>query len=85
MGMRIWISAIAMTSIGLAAFAHSGATGGMKERMDAMSEMGEAMKTLTPMMRGQTGHRLASFFEKMTTCVPIVSSPPFSSSKPVAG
>ncbi len=56
MSMQVWISAIAMTSIGFAAFAHSGATGVMKERMDAMSEMGDAMKKLAPMMRGQTAY-----------------------------
>ncbi len=56
MSMQVWISAIAMTSIGFAAFAHTGATGVMKERMDAMSEMGDAMKNLAPMMRGQTAY-----------------------------
>lgn len=56
MGLKIWIPAIAMASVGLAALAHSGATGVMKERMDAMGEMGDAMKVLTPMMRGQTAY-----------------------------
>ncbi len=56
MGPKTWIAGILATSIGAAALAHSGATGVMKERMDAMSEMGDAMKTLTPMMRGQTAY-----------------------------
>ncbi len=54
--MKIWITAIAISGVGLAALAHSGATGVMKERMDAMGEMGDAMKRLAPMMRGQTGY-----------------------------
>jgi cytochrome c556 len=35
-------------------FAHGGATGIVKERMDAMSDMSKAMKTLTPIIRGKT-------------------------------
>lgn len=54
MNARIWITALVASSVGLAAMAHSGATGVMKERMDAMGEMGDEMKRLTPMMRGQT-------------------------------
>lgn len=38
------------------ALAHGGATGIVKERMDAMSAMGDAMKALTAMMRGETGY-----------------------------
>lgn len=56
MQLKIWVLAIAMTSVGLTALAHSGATGVVKERMDAMGEMGKAMKSLTPMMRGQTAY-----------------------------
>ncbi len=56
MQMKIWITAVAISAVGLAALAHSGATGVMKERMDAMGEMGDAMKRLTPMMRGQTAY-----------------------------
>ncbi len=54
MKAKFWISAFAASSVGLAALAHSGATGVMKERMDAMGEMGDEMKRLAPMMRGQT-------------------------------
>lgn len=54
MTAKIWVSAIVASSVGLAALAHSGATGVVKERMDAMGEMGKEMKRLAPMMRGQT-------------------------------
>jgi len=56
MRLRLVVAAFSLTTLGLAAFAHSGATGVMKERMDAMGEMGDAMKRLTPMMRGQTAY-----------------------------
>ncbi len=42
--------ALALSSVVLA---HSGATGVVKERMDAMKAIGKAMKSLTVMMRGQ--------------------------------
>ena len=35
------------------AYAHGGATGIVKERMDAMGAMGNAVKTIAPMMRGE--------------------------------
>jgi len=38
------------------AFAHGGATGVVKERMDAMGEMGDVMKSLSAMMRGETAY-----------------------------
>jgi cytochrome c556 len=44
------LSAAAIT----AAFGHGGATGIVKERMDAMSVMGDAVKSLSAMMRGET-------------------------------
>lgn len=56
MQFKTWIAAAAISSIGFAAFAHSGASGVVKKRMDAMGEMGKAMKTLTPMMQGQTDY-----------------------------
>lgn len=37
-----------------AAVAHGGATGIVKERMDAMGAMGKAMKSLSAIMRGET-------------------------------
>lgn len=56
MQLRVVISAALLAATGLAALAHSGATGVMKERMDAMGEMGDEMKLLAPMMRGQTDY-----------------------------
>lgn len=56
MKAKFWMTALVASSVGLAALAHSGATGVMKERMDAMGDMGDAMKRLTPMMRGQTDY-----------------------------
>jgi cytochrome c556 len=36
------------------AYAHGGASGVVKERMDAMGEMGDVIKSLSAMMRGET-------------------------------
>lgn len=38
------------------AFAHSGATGIVKKRMDAMSDMGKATESLTKIMRGKQAY-----------------------------
>ncbi|PCI04713.1 MAG: cytochrome C [Hyphomicrobiales bacterium] len=38
----------------VAAFAHGGASGVVKQRMDAMSNMGKVMKTMAIMMRGES-------------------------------
>ena len=49
------ITLLAITTVaGAAAFAHSGATGVVKERMDGMLALGGVVKELNPMMRGQT-------------------------------
>lgn len=56
MQLKTWAMAAAISAVGLATLAHSGATGVMKERMDTMGEMGDEMKRLTPMMRGQTAY-----------------------------
>ncbi len=53
MKLNVWLSAAIAASFGFAVFAHSGATGIVKERMDGMVAMGDAIKTITPMMRGQ--------------------------------
>lgn len=50
------IAAIIASSTALAAFAHGGATGVVKERMDAMADMGKAVKAVTPMMRGEIAY-----------------------------
>ncbi|SHF66908.1 c-type cytochrome [Litoreibacter halocynthiae] len=59
MRARVWITSALIALTGVAAFAHSGATGIVKERMDGMSAMGKAVKVLTPMMRGQTPYDAA--------------------------
>ncbi|MEZ5877565.1 MAG: cytochrome c [Tepidamorphaceae bacterium] len=41
---------------GATAFAHGGATGIVKERMDAMGDMGDVVKRLSAMMRGETAY-----------------------------
>ena len=56
MKAKFWLTVVAASSVGLGALAHSGATGVVKERMDAMDELGEVMKRLTPMMRGQSDY-----------------------------
>lgn len=53
MHLNAWVLAFATVSAGMAALAHSGATGVARERMDAIVEKGDAMKRLAPMMRGQ--------------------------------
>lgn len=45
-------------------FAHGGATGVVKERMDGMGVMKDAMKVLTPMMRGQVDYDAAIVRER---------------------
>ena len=54
MRARTWVVSAVIASIGVAAFAHGGATGIVKERMDGMSAMGKVVKALTPLMRGET-------------------------------
>lgn len=46
-------SAAALVVMTTATFAHDGATGIVKERMDAMSNMSKVMKTMSAMMRGK--------------------------------
>lgn len=49
--------ASATLSLGIvAALAHGGATGIVKERMDAMKAMGDAVKTVTAMFKGDTDY-----------------------------
>ncbi|APX89022.1 hypothetical protein BV394_04170 [Brevirhabdus pacifica] len=50
---NLWAAAAATLAIATAAGAHNGATGIVKERMEAMGAMGKVMKTLAPMMRGE--------------------------------
>lgn len=48
-----WISAAVLSALSAGALAHSGATGIVKQRMDAMSDMGRVVKSLSVMMRGE--------------------------------
>lgn len=47
------LTGLALAGLTAAAFAHTGATGVVKERMDAMKAMQEALKTIKPMMTGE--------------------------------
>jgi cytochrome c556 len=49
-------AAILIAGTAVTALAHGGATGIVKERMDAMAAMGDAVKTVTPMMRGEAAY-----------------------------
>lgn len=53
MKTAIHLATIVATGTAVAAFAHSGATGVVKERMDAMKAMAEAVEAVSPMMRGE--------------------------------
>ena len=45
------VIAVATSSVAVAALAHGGATGIVKDRMDAMMAMGKSVKAVAPMMR----------------------------------
>ena len=51
---KILAGALAASMVAAAAFAHGGATGVVKQRMDSMVAIKDAMKVLTPMMQGKT-------------------------------
>jgi cytochrome c556 len=54
MQMKISAAALAVVAVTtVAALAHGGATGVVKQRMDAMGHMGKATEALTKIMRGQ--------------------------------
>lgn len=57
------MAATAIVTAGVSAFAHSGATGIYKERMDAMMAMGKVVKSLSAMMRGETAYSAAEVQE----------------------
>lgn len=50
------VAALAATALAGTVWAHSGATGKVKDRMEAMKEMGKAMKSVAPMMRGEADY-----------------------------
>ena len=53
---NISMAAIILAASATVALAHSGATGIVKERMDAMSEMSKTVKVLATMMRGEKAY-----------------------------
>lgn len=53
---KIVTGAVLASTLGVAALAHSGATGVVKDRMEAMKEMQEAVKSVAPMMSGTSGY-----------------------------
>lgn len=53
---KLMLGAAFASVFAVAAWAHGGATGVVKERMDGMGAMKEAVKVLTPMMQGKTGY-----------------------------
>ncbi|MFA3920677.1 c-type cytochrome [Ruegeria hyattellae] len=64
---RLFLGAVVasvLAVINQSVFAHGGATGVVKERMDGMGVMKEAMRVLTPMMRGQVDYDAAVVRER---------------------
>ena len=49
---RLAVAGLALMLVSATAYAHRNATGIVKQRMDAMTSMGDAMKTLGAMIRG---------------------------------
>ncbi|MDU8912253.1 cytochrome c [Aestuariicoccus sp. MJ-SS9] len=54
--LRAAVAAVFLTITGVAVFAHSSATGVVKERMDAMKAMGDATKTVGAMFSGEVAY-----------------------------
>lgn len=59
--MKTKLAALVIIVVGGVAAAHTGATGVVKERMDAMSAMADAMKVIVPMTRGEVEYDPAAF------------------------
>ncbi len=55
---RFILFGICLLGITLSSIAHKGATGIIKQRMDVMSEMGDAMKLIGDMVKGKTAYDL---------------------------
>ena len=60
---QLVLGGAAIASFSVTAFAHSGATGVVKERMDAMKTMGDAVKRIKPMMSGEAAYDEAAVRE----------------------
>lgn len=60
---QLVLGGVAIAGLGAAAFAHTGATGVVKERMDAMKQMGDAIKRIKPMMSGEAEYDPAAVRE----------------------
>lgn len=60
---QLVLGGAAIVGLSAAAFAHSGATGVVKERMDAMKSMGDAIKRIKPMMSGEAAYDEAAVRE----------------------
>lgn len=54
MTRRLMFAIVLLLTVQTSVHAHGGATGIVKERMDAMSEMGDRSKALNAMVRGRT-------------------------------
>jgi len=59
---KLLLGGAAITGLTAAAFAHSGATGVVKQRMEAMKSMGEAVKRIRPMMAAESGNAMLEKF-----------------------
>ena len=55
----IVVVAVSLTLVAVQVLAHGNATGIVKERMDAMKSMGDAMKAVTAMIRGEAPYDAA--------------------------
>ena len=64
---KIVMGVIVGSAIAATAFAHGGATGIVKERMDGMSALGKTMKALAPMMRGEGSYNAEAVREGAET------------------
>ena len=65
--IRMVFAAGAVAFAGVGAFAHSGATGIVKERMEAMKAMGDATKTVGAMFSGEASYDAATIREAAET------------------
>jgi len=60
MTYKLMIAGLCATGLAAGAWAHSGAMGVVKERMDAMKAMGDAVKRIKPMMSGEAVYDAAA-------------------------